>query len=100
MLAEVHDQMSRYGRLRLVRDHDTAALALTSAEPALLEEVSRDKQVAELLGDRLDGNRFAVRAGDRGVLKRVPVVLGIAAGLLVAMIGAILLSGTYWRFSA
>jgi DNA excision repair protein ERCC-3 len=36
VLAEVHDQMGRYGRLRLVRDHDTAALALTSAEPALL----------------------------------------------------------------
>lgn len=76
VLAEVHDQMSRYGRLRLVRDHDTAALALTSAEPALLEEVSRDKQVAELLGDRLDGNRFAVRAGDRGVLKQALIRLG------------------------
>ena len=79
VLAEVHDQMSRYGRLRLVRDHDTAALALTSAEPALLEEVSRDKQVAELLGDRLDGNRFAVRAGDRGVLKQALIRLGLPA---------------------
>lgn len=76
VLAEVHDQMGRYGRLRLVRDHDTAALALTSAEPALLEEVSRDKQVAELLGDRLDGNRFAVRNGDRGVLKQALIRLG------------------------
>nr|WP_287374026.1 helicase-associated domain-containing protein [Candidatus Microthrix sp.] len=76
VLAEVHDKMGRYGRLRLVRDHDTAALALTSAEPALLEEVSRDKQVAELLGDRLDGNRFAVRNGDRGVLKQALIRLG------------------------
>ena len=76
VLAEVHDQMGRYGRLRLVRDHDTAALALTSAEPALLEEVSRDKQVAELLGNRLDGNRFAVRNGDRGVLKQALIRLG------------------------
>ncbi|MEZ5381535.1 MAG: DEAD/DEAH box helicase [Microthrixaceae bacterium] len=76
VLAEVHDQMGRYGRLRLVRDHDTAALALTSAEPALLEEVSRDSQVAELLGGRLDGNRFAVRNGDRGVLKQALIRLG------------------------
>lgn len=76
VLAEVHDQMGRYGRLRLVRDHDTAALALTSGEPALIEEVSRDKTVAEYLGDRLDGNRFAVRMGDRGVLKQELLRLG------------------------
>jgi len=76
VLAEVHDQMGRYGRLRLIRDHDTAALALTSAEPALIEEVSRDKQVAALLGARLDGNRFAVRVGDRGLLKQALLRLG------------------------
>ncbi|MCZ7631514.1 MAG: helicase-associated domain-containing protein [Microthrixaceae bacterium] len=66
VLAEVVDQMGRYGRLRLVRDHDTAALALTSDEPPLIEEVSRERSVAELLGERLDGNRIAVRLGDRG----------------------------------
>ena len=76
VLAEVHDQMGRYGRLRLVRDHDTAALALTSSEPALIEEVSRDKSVALYLGERLDGNRFAVRMGDRGVLKQELLRLG------------------------
>jgi len=76
VLTEVHDQMGRYGRLRLVRDHDTTALALTSAEPALIEEVSRDKEVAKLLGERLDGNRFAVRKGDRGVLKQALLRLG------------------------
>lgn len=76
VLTEVHDQMGRYGRLRVIRDHDTAALALTSAEPALLEEVSRDKEVAKLLGERLDGNRFAVRKGDRGVLKQALLRLG------------------------
>ena len=76
VLAEVHDQMGRYGRLRLVRDHDTVGLALTSMEPALIEEVSRDKQVAALLGERLDGNRFAVRVGDRGLLKQALLRLG------------------------
>jgi len=72
---EVRDQMSRYGRLRLVRDVDTAGLALLS-EPALLEEVSRAKGVAALLGERLDGNRFAVRLGDRGALKQSLLALG------------------------
>lgn len=76
VLAEIADQMSRYGRLRLVRDHDTAALALTSDEPPLIEEVTRERSVAEFLGVRLDGNRIAVRLGDRGALKQALLRLG------------------------
>ena len=76
VLTEIQDQMGRYGRLRLVRDHDTAALALTTAEPPLLEEVARDRAVAELLGERLDGNRYAVALGDRGALKQALLRLG------------------------
>ncbi len=76
VLTEIHDQMSRYGRLSIVRDFDSGGLALTTAEPALLEEVRRDKAVGALLGDRLDGNRFAVRLGDRGPLKQALVKLG------------------------
>ncbi|MBU1227460.1 MAG: DEAD/DEAH box helicase [Actinobacteria bacterium] len=76
VLSEVHDQMSRYGRLRIVRDFDTGALALTSHEFALLEEVGRDRTVAALLGERLDGNRFALRLGDRGAVKQALIHLG------------------------
>jgi DNA excision repair protein ERCC-3 len=76
VLAEVHDQMGRYGRLRIVRDFDTGGLALTTAEPVLLHEVAKDKAVAALLGDRLDGNRIAVRLGDRGPLKQALLHLG------------------------
>ncbi len=76
VLVEVRDQLGRYGRLRIVRDFDSGALALTTAEPALLAEVSRDRTVAKLLGDRLDGNRFAVRLGDRGPLKQALLRLG------------------------
>jgi len=76
VLAEIHDQMGRYGRLRIVRDFDSGGLALTSAEPALLVEVARDKLVGTLLGERLDGNRYAVRLGDRGALKQALLRLG------------------------
>jgi DNA excision repair protein ERCC-3 len=76
VLVEIRDQMSRYGRLRIVRDFDSGGLALTTAEPALLAEVSRDRAVAGLLGDRLDGNRYAVRLGDRGPLKQALLRLG------------------------
>lgn len=76
VLAEVADQLSRYGRLRIVRDFDTGGLALTSAEPALLAEVVGDRAVAVNLGERLDGNRYAVRLGDRGTLKQALLALG------------------------
>jgi DNA excision repair protein ERCC-3 len=76
VLVGVRDQMSRYGRLRIVRDFDTGGLALTTAEPALLTEVTRDRAVVALLGDRLDGNRYAVRLGDRGPLKQALLRLG------------------------
>ena len=76
VLIDVRDQMARYGRLRIVRDFDSGGLALTTAEPALLAEVSRDRTVGGLLGDRLDGNRFAVRLGDRGPLKQALLRLG------------------------
>ena len=73
---EVADLMSRYGRLRLVRDHDSAALALVADRVALLEEVASAKPVQALLGERLDGNRFAVRLGDRGPVKQTLLTLG------------------------
>jgi DNA excision repair protein ERCC-3 len=76
VLNEIHDQMSRYGRLRIVRDHDTGGLALTSREPALLEEVIRDRRVAELVGERFDADRFALRLGDRGAVKQALIHLG------------------------
>ena len=76
VVVDVRDQMGRYGRLRLVRDFDSGGLALTTPEPALLAEVARDRQVAALLGDRLDGNRYAVRLGDRGLLKQALLRLG------------------------
>jgi DNA excision repair protein ERCC-3 len=76
VLAEIHDQMGRYGRLRLVRDFDSGGLALVSNEIALVVEVARDPNVGQLLGERLDGNRWAVRLGDRGSLKQALLHLG------------------------
>jgi DNA excision repair protein ERCC-3 len=76
VLSEVRDQMGRYGRVRIVRDFDTGALALTTLEPALLEELVRDDTLSELVGERLDGNRFALRLGDRGAVKQTLIRLG------------------------
>jgi DNA excision repair protein ERCC-3 len=76
VLTEIGDQMGRYGRLVIVRDFDSGGLAITTDEPFILEEVSRDRMVSELLGERLDGNRFAVRLGDRGALKQALLHVG------------------------
>lgn len=73
---EIAELMGRYGRLRLVRDHDTAGLALVSDRPSLLEEVAQARTLAPLLGERLDGNRMAVRLGDRGPVKQSLLALG------------------------
>ena len=76
VLSEIHDQMGRYGRIRIVRDFDTGGLALTTHQPALLEELCRDPSLAGLVGERLDGNRYALRLGDRGVVKQTLIRLG------------------------
>ncbi|MGI9017533.1 MAG: DNA repair helicase XPB [Euzebya sp.] len=76
VIAEVAEQIRRYGRLRLVRDFDSGGLALTTDQPQLLDQLVGDATLSGLLGDRLDGNRFAVRIADRGVLKRRLVAMG------------------------
>lgn len=76
VLAEIRNQMGRYGRVRIVRDFDTGGLALTTHQPALLEELVRDTTLSELIGQRLDGNRFALRLGDRGAVKQTLIRLG------------------------
>jgi DNA excision repair protein ERCC-3 len=76
VLSEVHDQMGSHGRLRIVRDFDSGGLALTTHEPAILEEVVRDRTLADLIGARLDGNRYAIRIGDRGSVKQALIRLG------------------------
>ncbi|HYW25428.1 MAG TPA: DNA repair helicase XPB [Terriglobales bacterium] len=71
---EIEDQANRYGRLRLERMG--GSLRLVAAEPAILEEVSRARTVAGLLGDRLAPDVFAVPALARGRLKQALIKLG------------------------
>ncbi len=70
----VVDLMSRYGRLWLTRDGD--GLVLAADADLLLDEVSGVRNVAELLGRRLDRHRVAVRDADRGALKQSLLAAG------------------------
>ena len=76
LLHRVADQLRRYGRVRLVRDFDSGGLALVVDEPVLLAELHADEDVASLTGQRLDGNRVAVRLRDRGALKQALLRVG------------------------
>jgi DNA excision repair protein ERCC-3 len=74
LLADLTETMDRYGRLVLRADGDHLVLATT--ERAVLEEVVRARQVAPLLGRRLDPNRVEVPLAERGRLKQALLVLG------------------------
>jgi DNA excision repair protein ERCC-3 len=72
--SEIVDQASRYGRL--VIESDGGSLILRADEPAVLEEVSRAKAVAALLGARLGPDRFAFMPLARGRLKQALIKAG------------------------
>jgi DNA excision repair protein ERCC-3 len=75
--ASVRDQASRYGRLRVRRDG--RGLVLEADDAPLAEEVSRHKQVAPLLGERVSPREFRVDPGQRGRLKQALVKVGFPA---------------------
>ncbi len=77
VLREIQDYASRYGRLVLQRATD--GLVLQAADHPLAEEVSRNKHVAPLLGQRLSPVEFRVHPGDRGKLKQALVKIGFPA---------------------
>jgi DNA excision repair protein ERCC-3 len=74
VLAEVEDQIGRYGRVWLARVPE--GLVLVADDDLLLDELGGLRTVAELLGPRLDRNRFRVRESDRGALKQALLAAG------------------------
>lgn len=74
LITEIHDQVARYGRLRLVRG-DTG-LRLVTDEPAILVEASRAKTVAPLLGRRLAPGEVEIPPGARGRVKQALLKIG------------------------
>lgn len=75
LLVDTAETMSRYGRLRL-HNHPTQGLILESAERAVLEEVSRHRMIAGMLGTRIDESTFSVPPSERGRLKQELLKLG------------------------
>ncbi len=70
----VEDQISRYGRLKLVSDPE--GLVLTSEDPHLLTELEHTRGVAPHLLDRTGPSRIRVRTLSRGLLKQALLKAG------------------------
>ncbi|MGH2749632.1 MAG: DNA repair helicase XPB [Actinomycetota bacterium] len=74
LLTEIHDQVARYGRLKIIRSE--SGIRLITEEPAILAEVSRAKSVAPLLGRRMASDQVEVPPGARGRLKQALIKIG------------------------
>ncbi|RPI27055.1 MAG: helicase, partial [Chloroflexota bacterium] len=74
---EIADQVSRFGRIRLVRQDEN--LALVSEDRALIAEIARHKQVAPLILSQPDSNTLLANLAQRGRLKQALVNIGYPA---------------------
>ena len=75
LLLDIAETMSRYGRLRL-EANPIHGLVLVTTDSAVLEEVTRAKKIAPLLGARIDKETVAVHPSQRGAIKQHLLRLG------------------------
>ncbi len=74
VLASIRDFAGRYGALRLERMGE--ALLLTARDPALAEEIARQKSLGEFLASRAGSAGFTIAPVHRGRLKQALIKLG------------------------
>ena len=75
VLADVRDQMGRYGRLRLLPHGDT--LALEADEPSLLQQLRSNPRIGPLLAEPEGAERSLVLPAERGRLKQALLKFGM-----------------------
>ena len=74
LLADVDDFMSRYGRIKLIKEGER--LWLVTDDETLLEEVSRQRKVEKYLADLPSRGRVPVMEGQRGSIKHAMIQVG------------------------
>jgi DNA excision repair protein ERCC-3 len=75
LLMDVVETMGRYGRLQLT-NHPAHGLVMVSFDRAVLAEVTRNKKIAPLLGERIDDDTVIVHPSQRGLLKQILLKVG------------------------
>ncbi|MCU0491170.1 MAG: DEAD/DEAH box helicase [Chloroflexaceae bacterium] len=78
IVADIHDYMGRYGRLKLQRRPDKS-LVLTSDDAPLIAQVWHNKACRAFLVAQLDANTLLVDPAARGHIKQALVQLGFPA---------------------
>lgn len=75
IIAEIEDQIARYGRLKLYKQTD-GQLVLESDDPLLSIELLNQRALQPFLTGTPDRKRIFVKAGDRGNIKCALIKLG------------------------
>lgn len=75
VIAEIEDQIARYGRLKLHKEID-GRLVLTSEDSLLIVELLNQKAIQPYITGSPDGKRIFVNPGDRGNLKCALIKIG------------------------
>lgn len=74
VVAEIREQISRYGKVRLVKDDD-GTLCIESVEPSLLNEIAMHRAVQPYIEERR-GDRLVVDRHSRGHIKQALIKIG------------------------
>jgi DNA excision repair protein ERCC-3 len=74
---DIREYISRYGRIKLIRDGD--ALLLTSSDAALIAEIMHHKRTQPFLLRQLDSHTIQVNAARRGHIKQALIHIGFPA---------------------
>jgi DNA excision repair protein ERCC-3 len=72
---DIAETVSRYGRL-VIRREDDGTLLITSTDPAVLAEITRNKKVGPFLGVRRDSDTWTLMPWARGQIKQELVKIG------------------------
>ena len=74
---DIREYISRYGRIKLIRDGD--ALLLTSRDAALIAEITHHKRTQPFILRQLDSHTLQVNAARRGHIKQALIHIGFPA---------------------
>ncbi|HPH94542.1 MAG TPA: DEAD/DEAH box helicase [Anaerolineaceae bacterium] len=77
VVIDIRDTISRFGRLKLSKQDEH--LLLSSEDAALMEEISRHKQIGPLLKERVDAHSALVDPALRGHIKQALIAFGFPA---------------------
>ncbi len=77
IVVEIREYMSRYGRVKLIREGD--ALLLTSSDTALISEILHHKRIQPYLLRQLNSSTIQVDASRRGHIKQALIHIGFPA---------------------